>query len=271
MGSVIYGPVASWRLGRSLGIDMLSTDGKTCSFDCLYCQLGRTIHPLTERRVFVPLERLASELNSIGAVEADYATFSGMGEPTLAGNLGDAIEAARRGLGLPIAVLTNSSLMPDEAVRRELALADVVVAKLDAPSEDIFHLVNRPAGPFSLQEVLQGIRSFRRQHQGLLALQMMFIRENRGCAALMARLAEEISPDEVQINTPLRQCAVAPLLPEELAAIKEEFKGLKAVTTAYEARRPRAAPMDTGQTLRRRPGERPQEKGEHQWNHRPQH
>ena len=262
MGSLIYGPVASWRLGRSLGIDMLSTRGKTCSFDCLYCQLGRTVHPLTGRREFVPVARLTSELDRIGPVEADYATFSGMGEPTLASNLGNAIETARRVLRLPIAVLTNSSLMPDEGVRRELARADMVVAKLDAPAEDIFRLVNRPAGPFSLDEILQGIKLFRRQRKGLLALQMMYIRENRGGAALMAKLAGDISPDEVQINTPLRECAVDPLPPEELTAIKNEFKGLGNVVTAYEARRPRVTAMNAGETLRRRPGERPLEEGE---------
>lgn len=271
MDSVIYGPVASWRLGRSLGIDLLSTRGKTCSFDCLYCQLGRTVHPLAERREFVSMARLTSELDRTGPVEADYATFSGVGEPTLAGNLGDAIETVRRVLKLPIAVLTNSSLMPDEGVRRDLARADVVVAKLDAPAEDIFRLVNRPTGPYSLQEILRGIKLFGRQRRGLLALQVMFIRENRGCAALMAKLAEDISPDEVQINTPLRECAVDPLPPEELAAIKNEFKGLGAVATAYEARRPRVTPMNAAETIRRRPGEKPQEEGESKWKHGPQH
>ena len=271
MGSVIYGPIPSWRLGRSLGIDLLSTRGKTCSFDCLYCQLGRTVHPLAQRREFVPLARLVSELERIGPVQADYATFSGVGEPTLAGNLGDAIDTARRILRLPIAVLTNSSLMPDEGVRRDLARADMVVVKLDAPAEDMFRLVNRPTGPYSLDEILKGIKLFRGQGKGLLALQMMFIRENRGCAALMAKLAEDISPDEVQINTPLRECAVDPLPPEELAAIKDEFRRLGAVVTAYEARRPRVTPLNAAETLRRRPGEGPQEKGEGKWKHGPQH
>jgi wyosine [tRNA(Phe)-imidazoG37] synthetase (radical SAM superfamily) len=256
MDSVVYGPVPSWRLGRSLGIDLLSTKGKTCSFDCLYCQLGRTAHPLAERREFVPLARLAADLDRILPVEGDYVTFSGVGEPTLASNLGPAMETARRILGWPVAVLTNSSLMPDEGVRRELALADVVVAKLDAPSEDIFRLVNRPTTPYPLHEVVEGIRLFRSHYRGKLALQMMFIRENRSCALLMAKLAAELSPDEVQINTPLRECSVDPLPPEDIAAIKDEFKGLGVVVTVYEARRPRIAPANAKETLRRRPKER---------------
>jgi len=256
MGSVIYGPVPSWRLGRSLGIDLLSTKGKTCSFDCLYCQLGRTAHPLAERKEFVPLERLTSELDRIRPLDADYATFSGVGEPTLASNLGQAIELARRTLRLPVAVLTNSSLMPEEAVRSQLALADFVVAKLDAPSEDVFRLVNRPTSPYSLHETLQGIRLFRSHYRGKLALQMMFISQNRGCAALIAKLAAELSPDEVQINTPLRECSVDPLPPEDVAAIKDEFKGLGVVVTVYEAHRPRVVPMNAKETLRRRPKEK---------------
>lgn len=84
---IIYGPVPSWRLGKSLGIDLVSTRGKTCSFDCVYCQLGRTIHSLDEPKELVPISRLVSELEQVRGVLADYATFSGVGEPTLASNL----------------------------------------------------------------------------------------------------------------------------------------------------------------------------------------
>jgi len=255
---IVYGPVASWRLGRSLGIDLLSTPGKTCSFDCLYCQLGRTTHPLVERREFVPMAKLASELERIESVEADYVAFSGVGEPTLATNLGQAIELVRSALKLPVAVFTNSSLMPNAEVRQDLARADVVLVKLDAPSEDIFRLVNRPLTPYSLQEILEGIKRFSSQYKGKWALQMMFIRGNRGSAASMAKLAAELSPDEVQINTPLRECSVDPLPPEDIAAIQGEFKGLRRVMTVYEAPRPQVTPMNLTETLRRRPMERHQ-------------
>lgn len=254
---IVYGPVASWRLGRSLGIDLLSTPGKTCSFDCLYCQLGRTVHPQVEPREFVPLARLASELERIGPVKADYASFSGVGEPTLASNLGQAIEQVRSALRLPVAVFTNASLMPLAEVRQELSRADLVLVKLDAPSEDIFHLVNRPLTPYSLHEILEGIRRFRSQYNGKLALQMMFIRENRGCAERLAELAAELSPDEVQINTPLRECSVDPLPPGDIAAIRDEFSGIKRVVAVYEAQRPQVAPTNAKETLRRRPMQKP--------------
>lgn len=129
MNSVIYGPVPSWRLGRSLGVDLLSTQGKTCNFNCVYCQLGKTANLVRERRVFIQTAELTQELKSVRGIAADYVTFSGMGEPTLASNLGQSMELARNILHLPVAVLTNSSLMSREDVCADLARADVVVQK----------------------------------------------------------------------------------------------------------------------------------------------
>jgi wyosine [tRNA(Phe)-imidazoG37] synthetase (radical SAM superfamily) len=250
---MIYGPVPSWRLGKSLGIDLLSTQGKTCSFDCIYCQLGETVHTLAERKEFVPIRRLVLELEQVKDVDADYTTFSGLGEPTLASNLGQAIEVVKSALGLPVAVLTNSSLMPHEDVRQALARADVVAAKLDAPNEELFRRINRPVAGYSLDEILQGIRRFRSEYKGKLALQMMFVKANKDYAPEMARMATELSPDEVQINTPLRPCCVAPLLPEEIAAIRQEFAALARVVTVYEALRVDVTPLNLRETLRRRP------------------
>jgi len=253
MRSILYGPVSSWRLGRSLGVDLVSTKGKTCSFDCIYCQLGRTVHPLAKRRKFVTMSRLAQELETVRNIAVDYVTFSGVAEPTLASNLGQAIELVKSVLGLPVAVLTNSSLMPREDVRRELSQADVVVAKMDAPNEELFRQINRPKIKSTLDEVLRAIKLFREEYRGKLALQMMFVEVNRGYAPEMARIAEELSPDEVQINTPLRPCAVKPLTPEEIAAIRQDFTGLKGVVTVYEALKPEVTPLNLKETLQRRP------------------
>ncbi len=253
MGSILYGPVSSWRLGRSLGVDLVSTKDKTCSFDCIYCQLGGTVHSLVRRREFEPMSHLSQELETVKNIVVDYVTFSGVAEPTLASNLGQAIELVKSVLGLPVAVLTNSSLMPREDVRRELSQADVVVAKMDAPNEELFRRINRPKIKSTLDEIIQAIRLFREGYRGKLALQMMFVEANKGCAPEMARIAEELSPDEVQINTPLRPCAVKPLTPEEIAAIRQEFAGLRGVVTVYEALRPEVTPFNLKETLRRRP------------------
>ncbi|MEA1872107.1 MAG: radical SAM protein [Chloroflexota bacterium] len=251
--AIIYGPVSSWRLGRSLGIDILNTCRKTCSFNCVYCQLGETTQFVAEPKEFVSLERLAKEIQSVRQIESDYATFSGMGEPTLASNLGEAIELARSILDLPIAVLTNSSLMFREDVRQQLAHADTVVAKLDVPNEELFAVVNRPAPGLHFDQIKDGIRLFRDRYKGKLALQVMFIEANKDYASEIAALARQISPDEVQIDTPLRPSKVKPLPRENIASIREKFNNLRNVITVYEAPKPEVRPLDLAETLRRRP------------------
>lgn len=233
-------------------MDLLPGDDKTCSFDCIYCQLGRTARRLGQRATFVPLNTVRRELERVRGVVADYVTFAGTGEPTLASNLGKAIELAREVLGLPVAILTNSSLMAREDVREDLALADIVVASLDAPTERLFRRINRPVADCRLQDIVRGISLFRAGYTGKLALEMMFVRANKDSAAEMAAVARQLSPDEVQINTPLRPCPEAPLTPEEIIAIRQEFSGLP-VFTVYEAARPVVTPLNVEETLRRRP------------------
>ena len=251
---IIYGPVASWRLGRSLGIDLLNGRRKICDFDCIYCQLGKTRRFVVEPAEYISLEELNREIESIRPIDADYATFSGMGEPTLASNLGEAIEMARSILDLPIAVLTNSSLMSREDIRQRLARADMVVAKLDSPNEGLFSLVNKPASGLRFDIILDGIKRFREIYRGKLALQVMFVQANEDSAQGIAELARSISPDEVQINTPLRPSKVKPLPPENIASIRAEFSNLRNVVTVYEAPSHEVRPLDVTETLRRRPG-----------------
>jgi wyosine [tRNA(Phe)-imidazoG37] synthetase (radical SAM superfamily) len=251
--AIIYGPVASWRLGKSLGIDLLNTRRKVCSFNCVYCQLGETDQFIIEPREFINLEQLTSEIELLSPIKADYATFSGMGEPTLASNLGKAIELARSILDLPIAVLTNSSLMFREDVRQKLARADTVVAKLDVPNEELLATVNRPAPGLYFGRIKDSIKLFRDIYRGKLALQVMFIEANKNYASEIAALARQISPDEVQIDTPLRPSKVKPLPREDIASIREKFNNLRNVITVYEAPKPKVLPFDLAETLRRRP------------------
>jgi len=254
MNSIIYGPVPSWRLGRSLGIDLLPAVNKTCSFNCVYCQLGRTTNPTIERREFVSLARLSEELKGIRGITADYVTFSGTGEPTLASNLGQAIEIAKSILPLPVAVLTNSSLMPREDVRENLAKADVVVAKLDVHNQELFRQVNKPIADLMLSDIIEGVKHFESKFVGKLCLQVMLIEANKTFAREIAQIASYLSPDEVQLNTPLRPCAVKPLTPSQMASIKGHFGNLICpVVTVYEAPRHEVKPLNLRETLRRRP------------------
>jgi len=248
---VVYGPVPSWRLGRSLGIDLISGP-KTCSFDCIYCQLGPTRRRVTSREEFVPTSRVLCELEALPALQVDFVTFSGMGEPTLAANLGEAIVRVKSRLPCPVAVLTNSSLLADLGVRAELCPADLVVAKMDAPDEDIFREINRPARSIGFRSVLAGLRQFREDYQGHLAIQVMFCRENRNCTAQILEIIRGLSPDEVQLNTPLRPSATAPLSPEDMRQMGEAFAGLP-VVSVYEATKVTVHALDAAETAARRP------------------
>lgn len=253
MNAIIYGPVSSWRLGRSLGIDLISTSEKTCSFDCIYCQLGVTIHPTEERIEFITIDRVIEEISKLGEPDIDYTTFSGMGEPTLANNLGMSINLIRSILELPVAVLTNSSLLFREEVRQDLANADLVIAKLDAHNQAMFNLINRPVFDLSFTRMLEGIKKFRSSYNGKFALQIMFINANKKYASEIAALVKELHLDEVQINTPLRPCRVNHLSPEEISQIKRQFDGFRNVFTVYEAKKPNVVPFNLRETVRRRP------------------
>ncbi|MEM2991513.1 MAG: radical SAM protein [Halobacteria archaeon] len=223
--NVIYGPVHSWRLGRSLGIDLLCREEKICSFNCIYCQLGEEGVKTRERARYIEIQRLEDELKR-SKFEADVITFSGMGEPTLASNLEEAIQVVREYYNLPVAILTNSSLLSELEVQHALNQLDIVVAKLDAPNEELFQEINRPVEGIEISDILRALKHFRKQFSGKLALQIMFIDLNKQYAKEIAELALEIKPDEVQINTPLRRSKVKPLDSFEIKDIADKFTAL---------------------------------------------
>ena len=245
---IVYGPVPSWRLGKSLGIDLIGKE-KFCSFDCIYCQLGKTRHKTVDRRVFVENSKLERELNGLNTIEADVITFSGMGEPTLAKNLGAAARLAKK-FGLPLAILTNSSLFNYEDVRKDLASIDWIVAKLDAPNDEIFEKINRPHEKIKFDEMIEAIKEVRKKAKKF-SLQMMFVKENKKYAEEMADLAREIKPDDVQINTPLRKSPVPPLSKEEIFEIERYFHGLNTINV-YSSPPPKVKPIDYEEMRRRR-------------------
>jgi wyosine [tRNA(Phe)-imidazoG37] synthetase (radical SAM superfamily) len=201
--STEYGPVNSWRLGSSLGVDLLFINS-ICSFKCVYCQLGRINVHTMERRVYVPTEKVMADLRASDWRSADVITLSGNGEPTLAANLGEVIHEIKNFTDKPVIVLTSAATLNDEAVRRELSEADKVFCKLDAASERMFRLVNRPVSGVTLESVIAGIKKLRAEYTGWLAVQTMLMPMNCGEIESLAELLSEIRPDEVQLNTPLR-------------------------------------------------------------------
>jgi wyosine [tRNA(Phe)-imidazoG37] synthetase (radical SAM superfamily) len=249
---IVYGPVASWRLGKSLGVDVICKPEKICSFDCVYCQLEKTRKITSEREIFVPTEMIKHELNlALKKTTPDVITLSGMGEPTLAKNNSEIIDYTRCNTDIPIAILTNSSLFVNKDVQKSLCKLDIIVAKLDAPNEDLFQKINRPAKGISFKKTLDGILDIRNKFQGKFALQMMFINENKDYAEEMANIARAINPDEVQINTPLRPCKVEPLDEKTIDKIENIFDNLPTITV-YKSPKPKTDPLDKIDLIKRR-------------------
>lgn len=252
--SSVYGPVASWRLGRSLGVDMLCTEKKTCNYDCIYCQLGKTEVPVTTRQEFVSVQKLNEDLQAFKDVAADWVTFCGMGEPTLAANLGEAILTARFILKLPIAVFTNASLIKDEGVRQDLFKADMVIAKLDAAEDNLFKKINQPPEGTSIGLIIQGLQMFRFENPGKVALDLMLNEFNRDSIYNLVYMTKLIGAAEVHLNTPIRPNNCKPLTPPELETIRKDwFWDAKKVRTVYKDPRPDIKPIDELETELRHP------------------
>ncbi len=206
----IFGPVPSRRLGRSLGINNIPA--KHCSYACVYCQVGRTTHPLTARRSFVdPGQIVQAVADRLGQLReqgkrVDYLTFVPDGEPTLDVQLGEAIELLRP-QGVPVAVITNGSLLGREEVRRELALADWVSVKVDSVDEAVWRRIDRPHPSLRLDDILHGIRAFAEGFAGVLVTETMLVRGINDTEAVMRGVAEflaGIRPRCAYLGIPVR-------------------------------------------------------------------
>lgn len=204
MASTIYGPVKSWRFGNSLGVDLLFQTS-ICSFDCIYCQLGRIQRVTSAQAVYVETERVLSDLMPVDWGGVDVVTFSGNGEPTLALNIGDVIDAVKDHHKKPVMVLTNATMLTDAATRQRLARADTVACKLDAWDDAMLARMNRPVAGVTLERIVEGIRLLKKEKfPQTVALQCMLMPTNIGGIARLAELVAELAPDEVQLNTPKR-------------------------------------------------------------------
>jgi wyosine [tRNA(Phe)-imidazoG37] synthetase (radical SAM superfamily) len=192
-------------LGRSLGIDLIPQ--KTCTFDCLYCQVGRTTCMTLERKDWVPLSEIRSELESKLDTAPEVITFSGSGEPTLHERLGEMIETVRKLTAIPVAVLTNGSLLWEPEVRSSLLQADLVVPSLDAPDPTRFRQINRPHPDLSFEQMIGGLIAFGQAFPGRLWLEIFLLRGLNDAPSdleKMAALAERIRPERIQLNTVTR-------------------------------------------------------------------
>jgi len=229
--SHLFGPVPSRRLGRSLGLDI--TPYKTCTFDCVYCQLGRTTNKTVQRREYIAKDLILCELRdflSEGAEDVDYITFAGSGEPTLHSGIGEMIDAIKTMTDIPVVVITNGSLLFREDVRCDLSNADVVLPSLDAATISAFRAVNQPHESLSVDRIIEGLRMFREVFSGEFRLEIMFVRGVNDGTDEITALSDAISvidPDRVQLNTVVRppRADVLPVDEDEMVRIREAFGG----------------------------------------------
>ncbi len=220
-GSVIFGPVLSRRLGLSLGLDIVPF--KTCSLDCLYCQLGPGDPVGLERRPYLRTKELLSALaRRLGPnPEIDWITFSGSGEPTLNSELGAMIKGVKSLSPIPVAVITNSTLLDRPGVREEIGAADLVVPSLDAGTEAVFKKINRPRPGLDLDRLTGGVAALVEEGACRVWLEVMLadgINDDERELGAIAERIKAIGPELVQLNTPVRPPAEAagPLSPERL-------------------------------------------------------
>ncbi|MDP8216702.1 MAG: radical SAM protein [Candidatus Kaelpia imicola] len=248
----IYGPVSSWRLGSSLGIDPISGENKICSFDCVYCQIKELSLLSMERKIFVETELIVNELQALpSGLDIDYVTLSGRGEPTLALNIKDITIAAKSILGHPVALLTNSTMLLREDVRDDILDIDFVIAKVDACSDEHLRVINRPHEDLDFLSILDGIKKFKANYKGKFGIQIMFLESNKFEAEGIARIASELNPDEVQLNTPLRDSKVKALSKDDMDKIKDCFKGFNAISV-YDREKKKVESISKKDTMRRR-------------------
>ena len=240
----LFGPVPSRRLGISLGIDLVPH--KTCLFNCVYCECGRTTNLTCERREYVPTDRVIAELDDFLATapDLDYVTFAGSGEPTLHSGIGEIISFIKdRYPRYRVAVLTNSALFTDPDVRAALMRADLVVPSLDAVSEEVFVKINRPSPGITAGQVLEGLLDFAREYTGEVWLEIFIVpgvNDTEKELRLLKDAVIAIEPDRVQVNTLDRPGAedwVRPASPEAIERIAAMLGGnAGAIGVAYAGR-----------------------------------
>jgi wyosine [tRNA(Phe)-imidazoG37] synthetase (radical SAM superfamily) len=221
--------VPSRRLGRSLGIDLVPY--KVCTYDCIYCQLGRTTQLAVERRVHVPAETVLAECEAILAAgkQPDIISLAGSGEPTLNSTIGEVIRGLKQHTALPVAVLTNGALLWQKAVQEDLMAADLVLPSLDAGDERLFQMINRPHPEVSYARMVEGLATFRHHFAGAVWLEVLLLAgltDTRDAVARIADQVKKIRPARVQLNTACRppaETTAAPVSVERLEALAVLF------------------------------------------------
>ena len=251
----VYGPVFSRRLGRSLGVDLVPL--KTCTYDCIYCQLGRTTNRTIERKHYVSVESILEEVQRklTVAPPPTYITLAGSGEPTLNDHLGDVIYGIKRLTRSPVAVLTNGSLLWAQEVREALREADLVLPSLDAGDAKLFQYVNRPHSEITFEKMVHGLAEFSAHFSGSIWLEVFVLGGVTGIAKEVEKIsaiAGRIHPTRIQLNTVARPPAEAFTLPvskEHLEKFAGSFKPRAEVIAEFGYAEAQDAPGGTAEDV----------------------
>lgn len=201
----LFGPVPSRRLGMSLGIDLVPH--KVCTFDCVYCECGATTDLTVERKEYVKYKEITNELVNFFSNnnDPDYFTFSGSGEPTLNSRIGDVINFLKKQKpNIPVAVLTNGSLLYRRRLRKELLESDLVLPSLDAVLSIPFRKINAPHNSLNINKYIQGLIDFRNEYRGQIWLEVFILPGYNDDKENLSKLKEtfkKIAPDRIQLNT----------------------------------------------------------------------
>ncbi len=229
----IYGPVMSRRMGSSLGIDIIPK--LTCTFECVYCQIGRKHHHVLNsdgldlpesKKIIEEVRGFLSENKDV-----DYLTLSGTGEPTLNSNLSDLVDSLRE-FRIPIALITNSSLLKYENIMEGAIKCDLVMPSLDAPDQKTFEKINWPKKGILLSDIVDSLEELTKKAQGKIWLEIMFVKGNitntsNESIQNLIKHVNNILPDKVHLNTcvrPPNEIGIDPLTQDELNDIKEKFE-----------------------------------------------
>jgi wyosine [tRNA(Phe)-imidazoG37] synthetase (radical SAM superfamily) len=251
----LYGPVPSRRLGRSLGVDIIPF--KTCTLDCVYCQLGKTTSKTVKRAEYVPVEDVLAELKTRldASLQADYITLGGSGEPTLHTGIARLIKGIKTITSIPVALLTNGTLFYIPQVRADCAGADVILPSLDAGDKQTFDKVNRPVAEITFVRLVDGLRALREEYKGQIWLEVFCIEGFNTDNPQIAHIAEAIKrirPDKVHLNTAVRPTAekgIEKIPPEELVKIARQFGPNCEVIADYLSSHCGTTPEEISQTL----------------------
>jgi wyosine [tRNA(Phe)-imidazoG37] synthetase (radical SAM superfamily) len=222
----IFGPVPSRRLKMSLGVDLVPH--KVCNLNCVYCECGKTTDMIMERKEYVPTEEVLKELDHFlqNNLPPDYITFSGSGEPLLHSGAGKIINYVKKKYpGIPLAVLTNGTLLSDKKVRSEILKADLVLPSLDAATQKSFLKINRPSKLIDLDKYIQGLIDFRKEYKGRIWLEIFILpgyNDGKENLEELRKAVVKIKPDLIQLNSLDRPGAVKGLKP----ATYEQLDGI---------------------------------------------